>query len=75
MELSRFIHFRSVGDDFFFHQVADNLDDFFLFVVISKSIFVLTNLPYNYMIILSIEFFQNIKTTTALFTIILPLAS
>ncbi len=44
MELSRFIHFRSVGDDFFFHQVADNLDDFFLFVVISK-IHLCTNQP------------------------------
>ena len=57
MELSCFIHFRSVGDDFFFHQVANNLDDFFLFVVISKIHLVLTNLPYNYMTILSIEFF------------------
>lgn len=61
MEFPRFIHFCSVGDDFFFHQVADDFDDFFLFVVISKIHLVLTNLPYNYMTILLIEFLQNIK--------------
>ena len=47
MELSRFIHFCSVGDDFFLHQVADDFDDIFLFVVISKIHLVLTNLPCN----------------------------